>query len=188
MIVACDHPARGALAVGSDKTAMNNRKDLLERLQTALGRPGVDGLLATADIAEDLLLLGALEDKLAFASMNRGGLAGSIFEMDDRMTGYDVQGTIDAGFEGAKMLTRIDLQDPTTVATLERCAQAVTDLNRARADRHGRAVHVQPGRRAHRQRPHRGRGDQVDPHHPGIRRQHRLHLDEAARWYLRWSG
>jgi Cgl0159-like len=132
MIVACDHPARGALAVGSDKTAMNNRKDLLERLQTALGRPGVDGLLATADIAEDLLLLGALEDKLAFASMNRGGLAGSIFEMDDRMTGYDVQGTIDAGFEGAKMLTRIDLQDPTTVATLERCAQAVTDLNRAK--------------------------------------------------------
>jgi len=72
MIVACDHPARGALAVGSDKTAMNNRKDLLQRLQTALGRPGVDGLLATADIAEDLLLLGALEDKLAFASMNRG--------------------------------------------------------------------------------------------------------------------
>jgi len=51
--------------------------------------------------------------------------------MDDRNTGYDVQGTIDAGFEGAKMLLRIDLEDPATVATLERCGEAVTALNRA---------------------------------------------------------
>jgi hypothetical protein len=91
----------------------------------------VDGLLATADIAEDLLLLGALEDKLVFSSMNRGGLQGASFELDDRRTGYDVRGTIEARFEGAKMLTRIDLDDPGTVATLEQCGQAVTELNRA---------------------------------------------------------
>ena len=66
MIVACDHPARGALAASGRPRAMNNRRDLLERLVTALSRPGVDGLLATADIAEDLLLLGMLEDKLVF--------------------------------------------------------------------------------------------------------------------------
>jgi DhnA family fructose-bisphosphate aldolase class Ia len=131
MIVACDHPARGALAAGGRPTAMNNRMDLLERLATALSRPGVDGLLATADIAEDLLLLGALEGKLVFSSMNRGGLQGASFELDDRRTGYDVQGTIDARFDGAKMLTRIDLDDPGTVATLEQCGQAVTELNRA---------------------------------------------------------
>ena len=35
--------------------AMGSRTDLLQRLVTALSRPGVDGLLATADIAEDLL-------------------------------------------------------------------------------------------------------------------------------------
>jgi DhnA family fructose-bisphosphate aldolase class Ia len=131
MIVACDHPARGALAAGGRPTAMNNRMDLLQRLATALARPGVDGLLATADIAEDLLLLGALEGKLVFSSMNRGGLQGATFELDDRRTGYDVQGTIDARFEGAKMLTRIDLDDPGTVATLEQSGQAVTELNRA---------------------------------------------------------
>ena len=131
MIIACDHPARGALAAAGRPTAMSNRRDLLERLATALARPGVDGLLATADIAEDLLLLGALEGKLVFSSMNRGGLQGSRFEMDDRRTGYDVQGTIEARFEGAKMLTRIDLDDPATVATLEQCGQAVTELNRA---------------------------------------------------------
>ncbi|MET0693702.1 MAG: deoxyribose-phosphate aldolase [Propionibacteriaceae bacterium] len=131
MIVACDHPARGALAASGKPTAMANRTELLGRLVEALSRPGVDGLLATADIAEDLLLLGALEGKLVFSSINRGGLAGSVFEMDDRQTGYDVQGTIEAGFEGAKMLTRIDLDDPTTVATLEACGRVVTELNRA---------------------------------------------------------
>jgi DhnA family fructose-bisphosphate aldolase class Ia len=131
MIIACDHPARGALSAAGKPTAMASRSDLLNRLVTALTRPGVDGLLATADIAEDLLMLGVLEDKLVFASVNRGGLQGAIFEMDDRNTGYDVQGTIDAGFEGAKMLLRIDLEDPGTVATLERCGQAVTELNRA---------------------------------------------------------
>jgi hypothetical protein len=132
MIVACDHPARGALGVSGRPTAMADRLDLLERLATALSRPGVDGLLATADIAEDLLLLGALEGKLVISSMNRGGLQGAAFEMDDRFTGYDVRGTVDARFDGAKMLTRIDLDDPGTVATLERCGQAVTELNRAR--------------------------------------------------------
>jgi DhnA family fructose-bisphosphate aldolase class Ia len=131
MIIACDHPARGALSAAGKPTAMASRSDLLNRLVTALTRPGVDGLLATADIAEDLLMLGVLEEKLVFASVNRGGLQGAIFEMDDRNTGYDVQGTIDAGFEGAKMLLRIDLEDPGTVATLERCGQAVTELNRA---------------------------------------------------------
>ena len=87
MIVAADHPARGALAVGSRPTAMNSRTDLLDRLRAALADPGVDGVLATADILDDLLLLGALEDKVVFSSMNRGGLAGAQFELDDRMTG-----------------------------------------------------------------------------------------------------
>jgi DhnA family fructose-bisphosphate aldolase class Ia len=131
MIIACDHPARGALSAAGRPTAMASRTDLLDRLVTALTRPGVDGLLATADIAEDLLMLGVLEEKLVFASMNRGGLQGSVFEVDDRNTGYDVRGTIDAGFDGAKMLLRIDLEDPGTVATLEQCGRAITELNRA---------------------------------------------------------
>ena len=131
MIIACDHPARGALGAAGRKMAMASRTELLDRLVTALARPGVDGLLATADIAEDLLLLGALEDKVVFASTNRGGLQGSSFEMDDRNTGYDVAGVIESGFDGAKMLVRIDLEDPGTVATLEQCGRDVSALNRA---------------------------------------------------------
>ncbi|MDN5915246.1 MAG: deoxyribose-phosphate aldolase [Pseudonocardia sp.] len=131
MLVAADHPARGALSVRGRVDAMADRGELLDRLVTALDRPGVDGVLGTADILEDLLLLGALEDKVVVSSMNRGGLAGSVFEMDDRMTGYDVDGTVAARFDAAKMLTRIDLDDPGTVATLETQGRVVTDLNRA---------------------------------------------------------
>lgn len=107
---------------------MASRSDLLQRLQSALSRPGVDGVLGTADVLEDLLLLGALDDKVVIGSMNRGGLQGAAFELDDRFTAYD-PATIEAmGFEGGKMLTRIDLDDPATVATLEASGAAVTEL------------------------------------------------------------
>jgi len=131
MLVAADHPARGALAAQGRPAAMNSRTDMLDRIRTALARPGVDGLLATADIAEDLVLLGDLEDKVVVASMNRGGLAGASFELDDRMTGYDVAGVVEARFEAAKMLNRIDLDDPGTVSMLETAGRTVTDLARA---------------------------------------------------------
>jgi hypothetical protein len=146
MIVAADHPARGALAVGDRPTAMNSRPDLLDRLRAALADPGVDGVLATADILDDLLLLGALEDKVVFSSMNRGGLAGASFELDDRMTGATAESTAAAGMNGAKMLCRIDLSDPGTVATLAACAQAVDQLAARGPDRDARAVHVEPDR------------------------------------------
>lgn len=128
MIVAADHPARGALAVGLRLTAMNSRTDLLDRLRAALADPGVDGVLATSDILDDLVLLGALEDKVVFSSFNRGGLAGSTFELDDRMTGATAASTAAANMNGGKMLCRIDLDDPGTAATLTACAQAVGQL------------------------------------------------------------
>lgn len=128
MIVAADHPARGALAVGSRPTAMNSRTDLLDRLRAALADPGVDGVLATSDILDDLLLLGALEDKVVFSSFNRGGLAGASFELDDRMTGATAESTAAAKMNGGKMLCRIDLGDRGTVATMAACAQAVDEL------------------------------------------------------------
>lgn len=128
MIVAADHTARGALGVRGNPTAMGNRLDLLDRLQTALARPGVDGLLGTADIIEDLLLLGALDDKVVIGSMNRGGLQGAEFELDDRFTGYDAQGCADMGLDGGKMLTRVALGDPGTLPTLTASAQAINEL------------------------------------------------------------
>jgi hypothetical protein len=128
VLVAADHPARGALRAGSRPLAMADRADLLERLCVALSRPGVDGVLGTADILEDLLLLGALEGKVVIGSMNRGGLAGTVFEMDDRFTGYSAAAIAAMGFDGGKMLLRIDPDDPATVSTMEASARAVDEL------------------------------------------------------------
>ena len=128
LIVAADHPARGALRAGSRPTAMADRLSLLERVSVALSRPGVDGVLGTADIIEDLLLLDALDGKVVIGSMNRGGLAGSSFEMDDRFTGYDAAAIARMGLDGGKMLFRIDPDDSSTVVTMESCARAVSDL------------------------------------------------------------
>ncbi|WP_442914535.1 deoxyribose-phosphate aldolase [Kribbella sp. NBC_01484] len=129
LIVAADHPARGALGVRGDRMAMASRPDLIDRLLTALQRPCVDGVLATPDVLEDLLLLGALEGKVVIGSMNRGGLQGASFELDDRFTAYRSAEEIAARrLDGGKMLTRIDLADPGTVATLDHSAAAVTGL------------------------------------------------------------
>jgi hypothetical protein len=128
LIIAADHPARGALRAGVNPMAMADRRDLLRRLCVALARPGVTGIVGTADILEDLLLLGALNERSVFGSMNRGGLAGAVFELDDRFTGYDVRSIARSGFDGGKMLLRIDHNDERTAATIQACAKAVTDL------------------------------------------------------------
>ncbi|WP_128437246.1 Cgl0159 family (beta/alpha)8-fold protein [Streptomyces cyaneus] len=129
MIIAADHPARGANGVGGDPNAMADRARLLDRLCIALERPGVTGVLATADILEDLLLLGVLDGKSVFGSMNRAGLAGSVFEIDDRFTGCDAETLAAMGFDGGKMLTRIALGDPATPSALANTARAVDELN-----------------------------------------------------------
>jgi DhnA family fructose-bisphosphate aldolase class Ia len=127
MIVAADHPARGALAVGGNATAMADRYELLTNLAIALARPGVDGVLGTPDIIDDLALLGLLDNKIVVGSMNRGGLRGASFEMDDRYTAYDMPAIERDGLDFAKNLVRINLQDAGTADTLEASALAVSD-------------------------------------------------------------
>jgi hypothetical protein len=105
---------------------MANRYELLERLATALSRPGVDGVLGTPDIIDDLALLGCLEGKVVVGSLNRGGLRGSSFEMDDRITGYNIEGIIRDGLDFAKMLNRINLDDAGTSNMLTYSHEAVS--------------------------------------------------------------
>jgi len=131
-IVAADHPARGSLGVRAEPLAMANRYELLQRLALALSRSGVDGVLATPDIVDDLVLLGLLDDKIVVGSMNRGGLRGAVFEFDDRYTGYDVDAMVAARIDAAKVLVRVDLQDAGTVRTLEETARAVTQAAQAK--------------------------------------------------------
>ena len=107
---------------------MTEELRLLDRLATALARPGVDGVLGTPDVLEDLLLAGLLDDKVVIGSMNRGGLQGAVFELDDRFTAFDADTIAANGLDGGKMLTRIALDEPGTAPTLEASAAAVTAL------------------------------------------------------------
>jgi hypothetical protein len=128
LIVAADHPARGALAASGDPDAMADRRTLLDRLLTALEHPQVDGVLATPELVEDLLLLGALEGKVVLGSTNRGGLKGAVWELDDPVTAYDAESIAGFGLDGGKLLLRIDERDPATVRTLTVAAAMVTAL------------------------------------------------------------
>jgi hypothetical protein len=111
--------------------AMAGRDDLLDRLAVALSTPGVDGVLATADVVDDLALLGLLDDKIVVGSMNRGGLRDARFEMDDRFTGYDIAGIVRDRLDFAKTLLRINLDDPGSLATIEAHARAVSQAHAA---------------------------------------------------------
>ncbi|WP_199440378.1 Cgl0159 family (beta/alpha)8-fold protein [Umezawaea beigongshangensis] len=127
-LVAADHPARGALGVGGDPLAMADRRSLLDRLLTALAHPDVDGVLGTPDVVEDLLLLDGLHERVVIGSMNRGGLAGADWEVDDRFTAYDPGSIARCGLDGGKMLLRLVDSDAGTIPTLESCARAVSAL------------------------------------------------------------
>ncbi len=128
-IVAADHTARGMVGLSDDPLAMADRRSMLDRLLAALDNPRVDGVLASVDIMEDLVVLGALESRVAVGTMNRGGIAGAVWELDDRFTAYDTKHLVSAGLDAGKMLLRIDDDDAGTNSTLVACAHAVQDLN-----------------------------------------------------------
>jgi hypothetical protein len=129
-IVAADHTARGMLGVPGDPFAMADRRRTLDALLVSLAHPGVDGVLGSPDVLEELALLGALENKLAFGTMNRGGLMGATWELDDRMTAYDAQAIAECGLDGGKVLLRIADDDAATAPTIEACARAVSECAR----------------------------------------------------------
>ena len=129
VLIEADAPAAGSLAAGHDPAALADRGLLLWRLCQALQVPGVDGVVATADIVDDLLLLEQLEDRLVLGSMNRGGLAGSAFELDDRFTGYDADSIAASHLDGGKLRLRIDPSDPTSAAVIEAAGRAVSGLS-----------------------------------------------------------
>lgn len=128
LILAADHTARGKISLGLDPIAMSDRFTLLERLTKCLALPEVDGVLASADILEELAFLGALDNKLAIGTMNRGGIIGAKWELDDRLTSYDADHIESMGLDGGKTLIRIDYNDPSVARTIETVAALTTQL------------------------------------------------------------
>lgn len=140
LIVAIDHPARGTIAAGGDPWAMADRIALIKRVARVLAVPGVDGLLASPDLIEELLLYnhhavvddGAddfLTERVLIGSMNRAGLAGAVFELDDFVTAYTAAALHEWHFDGGKLLLRVDRDSALSSRTLGYCAQALNDLS-----------------------------------------------------------
>lgn len=139
LILAADHPGRGVISAPGDGLAMADRRMFLARIWRVLEKPCVDGVMATADILEELLLIDRLREsadrprlldgRLLIACMNRGGLAGAEFEMRDRFTGYAAREIERMGLDGAKMMFRLDPESPDSAATIFECAEALRDLS-----------------------------------------------------------
>jgi len=141
-ILAADHPARRVTKVGDDPLAMADRRDYLARTLRVLMSDRVDGLMATMDILEDLLALegllreaggtSVLDRKLLIASLNRGGLAGAVWELDDPITGPSPAACQAWRLDGVKILLRIADDEPGSLKTLLASAQAITECNALR--------------------------------------------------------
>ncbi|HKA17794.1 MAG TPA: hypothetical protein VKN18_05705 [Blastocatellia bacterium] len=135
-ILAADHPARRVTIVGADPLGMANRHDYLNRIVRVLLGADVDGVMATMDIIEDLLILhdlfgdeGFLSEKLLIGSLNRGGLAGSSWEMDDPMTGATPRTCSEWNLDGAKILMRVCDDEPDSLKTMIASAAAINETN-----------------------------------------------------------
>ena len=136
-ILASDHPARRVTRVGQDALRMADRGEYLARTLRVLQSDVVDGVLATMDIIEDLLVIhdlmkraggpAFLDGKLLVASLNRAGLLGSSWEIDDPMSGPSPAACAEWGLDATKVLLRLCDSEPDSLRTLLATARAVSE-------------------------------------------------------------
>jgi DhnA family fructose-bisphosphate aldolase class Ia len=140
VILACDHPARMVTKVGSDPLAMGDRLEYLARIARILLASPVDGVMATPDVLDDLFFLShllrergrqpLLDGKVVLGCLNRGGLAGAAWELDDFLTGHTPEAAAAWRLDGLKMMFRLHPEEPGAARTIAACADAITRLSR----------------------------------------------------------
>lgn len=139
VILAADHPGRHVLQIGADALALGDRRNYLERILRVLSLPAVDGLMGTPDILDDVVLLNylirsaggpdLLTDRVLVGCLNRGGLSGSAWELDDFWTGHTPGRLAQLRCDAAKMLLRLSLSERESAPTIGYCARWLTELN-----------------------------------------------------------
>lgn len=140
IILACDHPARNVTSVGDNPVGMGNRYDYLSRICRVLSSDEIDGVMTTPDIMEELFIINYiykersgksfLDNKVLIGCMNRAGLAGFSYEMDDRMTAYNAETIFNMRLDGAKILLRLDKQSRESIKTMDYCSDAINQCNK----------------------------------------------------------
>lgn len=135
VLVAADHNARMITAYNGNNIGLGNRHEYLSRVARMLMSSFVDGIEATADIIEDLLVLNSimkerhnvdmLENKLLIGTVNRGGLKNTSWEMDDMCTCYTVEKLVEMKLDGVKFMFRIDPDDKDSGKTIRYCSETI---------------------------------------------------------------
>jgi len=122
LILAADHRARGVVTV-------ERYADYLGALRAAL--PSCDGILASTQPLRQLAADGLLRPPCrSYLSVNRTGIAGSAFELDDRLVA-SIDTAAGEGWTGIKHMVRIDLADPAGAGALELLGQVLDQARRA---------------------------------------------------------
>lgn len=124
LVLAADHRARGVMTI-------EHYGDYLQALREAL--PYCDGILATVQPLTDLARGGALAEHTTYLSINRTGLSGTAFELDDRLVATVDRAAAD-GWTGIKHMCRIDRTDPRGAEALELLGRVLEDARAARLD------------------------------------------------------
>ncbi len=140
IILAADHPGRRVTALRNDPIGMGDRYEYLGRVLRVITDEEFDGVMATTDMIEDILIVdylykektgkSFLDEKVIIGCMNRGGHAGSIHEMEDAFTSYTAQSLKRMNLDGGKMLYRLEPSDHGSLITIRECANAITELSR----------------------------------------------------------
>jgi DhnA family fructose-bisphosphate aldolase class Ia len=130
LVLAADHRARGVMTI-------ERNAEYVQALREAL--PYCDGILASAEPLATMARTGAIgPGQSTYLSLNRAGLAGTAFELDDRLVA-SVDRAAEDGWTGVKLMTRIAPDDPGGAAALELLGQV---LEGARS--HGLEALIEP--------------------------------------------
>ena len=122
LILAADHRARGVITI-------ENWADYFGALAKAL--PSATASWPPPSRFRDWPTAGHLASShRTYLSLNRTGLAGSAFELDDRLVASVGRAAVD-GWTGIKHMTRIDMTDPVTAAALELLGRVLEDARDA---------------------------------------------------------
>lgn len=137
VILAADHPARMVTGALDNPVGLADRRQYLSRILRVLTGGGVDGLMGTPDIIEEVLAADLLhvesgqpsflDHKLLVGCMNRGGLSGTAFDLLDSYTAYDARGLAAMNLDAAKLMFRLEPEEPNSGRTILWSAQAIND-------------------------------------------------------------